>query len=143
MKTTMKTTPEIKPIYQAAKMLGVEIASHESDLYLPVNEVTRQLVAQHPHKENVTTFTNQIDGKRWYDIPFAYLPFWEKKNRKPFGWFILHRTGGVWSTFEGDLAAAEAECARLNETDEEGTTTIQAGFATRQECEAEFYRLNG
>ena len=65
-----------------------------------------------------------------------------KGGRPPYGWFILHRTGGVWSTFEGGRAAAEAECDRLNETDEQGSTTIQAGFATREECDAEFYRLN-
>ncbi len=66
-----------------------------------------------------------------------------KGGRPPYCWFILHRTGGVWSTFEGDRAATEAECDRLNQTDEQGSTTIQAGFATRKECEAEFYRLNG
>jgi hypothetical protein len=65
-----------------------------------------------------------------------------KGGRPPYGWFILHRTGGVWSTFEGNRAAAEAECDRLNETDGQGSTTIHAGFATREECEAEFYRLN-
>jgi hypothetical protein len=56
-------------------------------------------------------------------------------------WFILYRTGGVWSSFEGDLAAAEAECAYRNGTDEQGETVIYAGFATRQECEEEFYFL--
>ena len=65
-----------------------------------------------------------------------------KGGRPPFCWFILHRTGGVWATFEGDRAAAVAECERLNETDEQGATTIQAGFATTEECQAEFYRLN-
>ena len=65
-----------------------------------------------------------------------------KGGRPPHRWFILHRTGGVWSTFEGARAAAEAECDCQNETDEQGSTTIQAGFATRDECEAEFYRLN-
>lgn len=65
-----------------------------------------------------------------------------KGGRPPHRWFILHRTGEAWSTFAGDRAAAEAECDRLNETDEQGSTTIHAGFATSDECEAEFYRLN-
>ena len=60
----------------------------------------------------------------------------------PNSWFIFHRTGGALSTFEGNRATAEAECERLNETDEQGSTTIQAGFANREECEAEFCRLN-
>ena len=63
-------------------------------------------------------------------------------SKLPARWFILHRTGGVWSTFKGNRAAAEAECDRLNETDEQGSTTVQAGFASMQECEAEFSRLN-
>lgn len=65
-----------------------------------------------------------------------------KGGRPPYVWFILHRTGGVWSTFEGTRDAAQKECDRLNETDEQGSTTIQAGFATREECETELYRLN-
>lgn len=65
-----------------------------------------------------------------------------KGGRPPHRWFILHRTGGVWSTFAGDRAAAEAECDRLNETDKHGSTTIHAGFASQEDCEAEFYRLN-
>lgn len=64
-----------------------------------------------------------------------------KGGRPPYRWFIFHRTGGVWSTFEGDRAAAEAECDRLNATDSAGSTSIYAGFATRAECEAEFWRL--
>jgi hypothetical protein len=76
------------------------------------------------------------DGDLWVEAVET------KGGRPPHRWFILHRTGGVWSTFEGDRAAAEAECDRLNETDEQGSTTIQAGFDTLKECEAEFYRLN-
>lgn len=64
-----------------------------------------------------------------------------KGGRPQYRWFLLHRTGGVWSSFEGNRAAAEAECDRLNKTDEGGSTTIQAGFASRAECEAEFYRF--
>jgi len=26
----------------------------------------------------VTRFTNNIDGKPWYDVPFAYMPFWDR-----------------------------------------------------------------
>ena len=63
-------------------------------------------------------------------------------GRPPHRWFILHRTGGVWSSMEGDLAAAKAACAASNAYDEGGTTEIQAGFATREECYAEFERLN-
>lgn len=59
--------------------LGIEHDSHESDLYIPVNEQTVALIAEYEYKSNVTTFISQIDKKRWYDIPFAYIPFWEKR----------------------------------------------------------------
>lgn len=65
-----------------------------------------------------------------------------KGGRPRHRWFILHRPGNVWSTFEGDRAAAEAECDRLNNTDESGSTTIHAGFATRESCETEFCRAD-
>lgn len=68
-------------LYNAAKEMGIEIDHHESDLYLPVNAKTRGLVAKHKFKTNVETFISQIDGKLWYDIPFAYQPFWDKAAR--------------------------------------------------------------
>ena len=52
-----------------------EISSHYSDLYTPVNEVTREIVDNYESKQNVTTFKSQIDGRLWFDIPFAYLDF--------------------------------------------------------------------
>lgn len=55
---------------------------------------------------------------------------------------ILHRTGGVWSYFEGDRADAEAECDRRNATDAGGTTVVHAGFRFAEDAAAEFYRLN-
>lgn len=67
-------------IYKEMKAAGVEMSSHESDLYVPVNLVTAALVTAYEHKNNVTTFTSNIDGNRWYDIPFAYDPYWESKG---------------------------------------------------------------
>lgn len=67
-------------IYDACKAAHVEIDNHESDLYIPVNELTQSLVEQYPHKEIVTKFVSQIDGKLWYDVPFAYEPYWEAKR---------------------------------------------------------------
>lgn len=65
-------------IYEDMKNLGVEIDHHESDLYVPVTDETRAIVAEYEFKTNVTTFVSQIDKKLWYDIPFAYLPYWER-----------------------------------------------------------------
>jgi hypothetical protein len=79
-------------IYQQLVAAGVEIDHHESDLYCPVNEVTKAIVEEGQYrsgdygdyllKRAVSTFNSQIDGTLWYDIPFAYDPFWEKKEGK-------------------------------------------------------------
>ena len=45
------------------------------------------------------------------------------------------------TTFKGSLNEAEAECDRLNETDDGGSTTVLSGHSTREECKAEFYQL--
>ena len=67
-------------LYDHMKLNGVEIDNHESDLYVPVSPVTAHFIARYEHKANVTTFVSAIDGKLWYDIPFAYMPFWERKQ---------------------------------------------------------------
>lgn len=74
-----------KSIYQMMKESGVEIGNHESDLYVPVTEETKKILSLpqfDTHKTNATTFTSQIDKKRWFDIPFSYDPWWEKRQHK-------------------------------------------------------------
>lgn len=66
-------------IYEQLKAVGVPIGSHESDLYAEVNAKSREIVSGYEYKCNVTTFRNQITGTLWYDIPFAYTPFWDQK----------------------------------------------------------------
>lgn len=76
---TPNVTYQAMSLYDLMKWNGVEIDNHESDLYVPVNPVTTHFIEQYEHKANVTTFEHSIDGKLWYDIPFAYMPFWERK----------------------------------------------------------------
>ena len=52
---------------------------HESDLYVLDTPEARETVKKYGYK--FTTFTSNIDGKRWIDVPFAYEPFWEKKQQ--------------------------------------------------------------
>ena len=59
-------------LYDQMKAARVEIANHESDLYVPVNDVTTALIKKYLFKASVTTFTSTLDKKLWYDIPFAY-----------------------------------------------------------------------
>ena len=68
-------------IYEKVIAAGITYDNHESDLYIPVNPETRRIVFEYPYRTNVTTFVSQIDGKLWFDVPFAYTPFWDRKPR--------------------------------------------------------------
>lgn len=65
-------------IYEELLAAGIQVSNHESDLYCPVTPESRALVRK--HKLMVTTFINQVEGGTWYDIPFAYDPFWARRR---------------------------------------------------------------
>lgn len=68
-------------LYEEVKATGGYIANHEADLYIEVNDVNREILSRYPlEKANATTFRNQVTGKPCYDVPFAYEPFWVRKN---------------------------------------------------------------
>lgn len=71
-------TEEGGGIYQQLKDAGVQLDNHESDLYALVTPESEKIVAEYPHKSNVRKFKGS-DGKMWFDIPFAYEPYWDKK----------------------------------------------------------------
>ena len=76
--------PKDLSLYEKVVALNIPHDNHASDLYLPVNEVTRKLVsaAEYPHACNVTTFISQIDKRQWFDVPFAYEPYWQARQSK-------------------------------------------------------------
>jgi hypothetical protein len=63
-------------LYDQMVATGVTIENHYSDMYVPVNETTTKLVNESGRVFSM--FKSQIDDKMWYDIPFAYQPFWDK-----------------------------------------------------------------
>ena len=63
---------------------GVEVDNHESDLYVPDNEVTRKIIEGYEFKGNCSRFRNAVDGEIWVDIPFSYDPWWDYKLEE--GW---------------------------------------------------------
>lgn len=74
-------------IYEKAikTMKPEHIAHHETDLYLLVNDISRNLVKQYDFRNLVETFISAIPPHvLWYDIPFAYSPGWKKENRYPY-----------------------------------------------------------
>jgi len=68
-------------LWQTVKTLGIQFDYHESDLYIPVCGATRELIKKYEHRQNVTVFRSEKDGKQWYDIPFAFMPYWETRNQ--------------------------------------------------------------
>lgn len=56
------------------------IDSHESDLYVPVNDATRALVRRWRYRCNVTAFRSEIDGRLMFDCPFCFVPWWEARQ---------------------------------------------------------------
>ncbi|HMG11726.1 MAG TPA: hypothetical protein VK571_00990 [Gemmatimonadaceae bacterium] len=69
-------------LYAQLLAADVPIDHHESDLYVKVTDVSRPIVRTYEfYSSNVTVFTSRIDGAQWYDIPFAYWPFWERVAR--------------------------------------------------------------
>lgn len=70
-------------IYDQMLAAGVEIDHYESDLYVPVTPETRAIVLAYEHRSNVNTFRHSVTREAWYDIPFAYIPWWEKRSATP------------------------------------------------------------
>jgi hypothetical protein len=81
---------KMSDIFKEVKELGIKFDSHYSDLYIPVNDQTRELVKKYlsspiDGKPNhcVSTFYSNLPeekGQLWYDLAFQYLPYWEEKQ---------------------------------------------------------------
>lgn len=67
-------------IYAEMMRAGVPVEHHESDLYVPATDVTRQIVQAYRRAgmSGITTFKGS-DGRTWFDIPFAYEPFFARR----------------------------------------------------------------
>jgi len=56
-----------------------EIGNHCSDLYVKKNAISEKFVAGYEFKNIVKTFVDDIEHKLWYEIPFAYPEYYNKK----------------------------------------------------------------
>lgn len=64
----------------SANMEPEHIDHHASDLYLKVNDVSRVIVGALNNTALLSTFTSWIDGTRWYELPFCYIPGWTRDH---------------------------------------------------------------
>lgn len=72
-------------LYDALIAAGIPVDSHESDLYFPVSERSTAILRRHPRSHRqAEQFVNQAPGRvgeRWWEVPFAYVPWWEDRAR--------------------------------------------------------------
>ena len=68
-------------LYTLLVAAGCDIDHHESDLYVRATPEADAIIEawQIKHGVNREVFRSAIDHSKWYDIPFAYDPFWSKK----------------------------------------------------------------
>lgn len=86
-------------LYQKLLSAGLahDIAHHESDLYVVVSPQSTKIIYEWLLENNylkeafLSVFTDQINGKRTYDIPFQYDPWWVKK--------LAHHQKPEWASF--------------------------------------------
>lgn len=56
-----------------------DIDHHESDLYLRKTLKSEKLINEYEFINLVSVFRDNIDNELWYEIPFAYSPYWERR----------------------------------------------------------------
>jgi hypothetical protein len=67
-------------LYEELTAAGVRISNHESDLYFEASAEAIAILQKYPlQKSNATRFINQVEGGSWFDVPFAYDPWWEAR----------------------------------------------------------------
>lgn len=67
-------TPATIHAAAAAALPACDIDHHASDLYIRVTPESRKLIDRFQYSHMVTTFIDNIDHVRWYDLPFCYDP---------------------------------------------------------------------
>jgi hypothetical protein len=67
-------------LYEELVAAGCEIDNHESDLYVAVGKASRPIIERYcwvDKTHSCTLFTGN-DGRQWWDVPFAFDPFWRR-----------------------------------------------------------------
>lgn len=74
-------------LYQRLVAAGVPTSNWQSDLYFKAgpaaDRVLREARAAGVYTSNPTLFINRVEGGYWYEAPFMFDPYWEKRNAKP------------------------------------------------------------
>ena len=65
-------------IYDDLVAAGVEIDNHESDLYCRDCPEAEAVLRRWPNQSR-SRFHSRKGGGWWFDLPFAYLPWWQDR----------------------------------------------------------------
>lgn len=52
-----------------------------SDLQCRVTRDTERVIDRYQYRHLVTSFHSRIDGTLWYEIPFAFTPWWNNPHK--------------------------------------------------------------
>ncbi len=76
--SNIQNTP-VTSLYDEIIARNIPHSNHESDLYIPVTPVTTALLEKYPlQKKLSSTFIHTKEKCKWYDVSFAFLPYWSK-----------------------------------------------------------------
>ncbi len=67
-------------LYSDLLAAKVDISNHESDLYFEINDVSTDILTRYP-EVRPKRFLNQITNTMWYEVYFAYDPWWCNRMR--------------------------------------------------------------
>lgn len=60
----------MKPIQERFEAMGIPTDTHESDLYVKDTAEARIILDDYEFKNQISLFTDAIDGAPWIEIPF-------------------------------------------------------------------------
>ena len=67
-------------IYKELKSAGVPLDNYCSDLYARVTPESTEIIKKYKYRKSVEIFIDNINGQRWYDIPFAYPKWYDNRQ---------------------------------------------------------------
>ena len=75
-------------LYLELKAAGCRVAHHESDLYVLADDKAIPLIKEAVRTKRLAHWPQRFvsrhpddNGTVWYEIPFAYAPFWDRGQR--------------------------------------------------------------
>lgn len=108
---------------KAQEILPAEdIETHGGDLYIKVSDKSKELINKMKDKDSglLKTFTSEVDGQQWYDIPFANMnDDYNKLNEAQNDILSVELNTGVLPIVDVDMYSLSEELNNYNVTQEQ------------------------